>query len=465
MAAMSERSVVIAVGFALVMLGLWVGIDLWSRSPDTAPQPLLVFDPAQVERLDVDAGGRRAWVERDTWFGSPIWVLRWAQGGPEHSWPADESHVRAALRVLATTTLEPGEALASPGATLTLRTLDGTAHTLQFSDRPIAGKIGVRVESGEKEVSGLTDAALFDAFVRTGLTAWRDEHVLLSPGVGPSRVYITAGDGALSLARREGRWTLLEPLVVPAEPEPTNELVKNVSGLSAERFIDEMPMSDERAGFAQPLARIEAEHDLRISRDGGPESLLVRQMLTVGGPTDLSGRSVYGLVEWTVTAADGSTRPLAGPVVVAVPTESLNRLTTHPEPLIARVTTSALPGSFQQVELTLDDRSVRLERFGAGWAFKSEALLPDDSGALESLSRLLTQRPAEKVALGDAPEGVSLLEVRLRGGGATLHVQLFASGQPEGLWVQEGQVQRFHAQQAGLAGQLAAIVARIGTGD
>lgn len=465
MAAMSERSVVIAVGFALVMLGLWVGIDLWSRSPVAKPEPLLAFDPAQVERLEVEAGGRRSWVERDTWFGSPLWILRWGQGGPEHSWPADESRVRAALRVLATTALEPGEALALPGATLTLRTLDGTAHTLQFSDRPIAGKIGVQVESGGKRISGLTDAALFDAFVRTGLAAWRDEHALLSPGVGPSRVFVTAGDSALSLARREGRWTLLEPLVVPAEPEPTNELVRNVSGLLAERFIDEMPMSDERAGFGQPLARVEAEHDLRISRDSGPESLLVRQTLTVGGPTDLSGQSVYGLVEWTVTAADGSTRPLAGPVVVAVATESLNRLTTHPEPLVARTSTSAPPGSFQQVELTLDDQSVRLERFGAGWAFKSESLLPDDSGALESLSRLLAQRPADRVALGDAPEGVPLLEVRLSGGGTTLRVHLFASGQPEGLWVQDGQVQRFHAQQGALASQLAAIVARLGAAE
>ncbi len=455
----------IAVGFALVMLGLWVGIDLVSRTPAREPEPLLAFDPAQVDRLEVEDGGRRAWLERDTWFGAPMWVVRWGQGGAEHSWPADESRVRAALRVLATTTLEPGENLDSPGATLTLRTGNGTMHVVRFSDRAIAGKIGVQVDSGGKQVSGLVDSALFDAFVRTGLSAWRDMHALLSPGVGPSRVLISAGDGALALARREGRWTLFEPLIVPAEPEPTGELVKNVSGLLVERFIDEMPMSDERAGFSQPLARVEAEHDLRIGREGGTESRLVRQVLTVGGPTDLSGQSVYGLVEWTVTGADGSTRALAGPMVVALPTESLNRLTTHPEPLIARTCTSASPGSFQQVELALGGKRLRLERFGSGWAVRSESALPDDAEALESLCRLVAQRPADKVTLGEVPEGVAPLEIRLGGGGAAVQVQLFATSQPPGLWVQEGPVQRFHSQQGGLAGRLSSIVERLGTGE
>lgn len=453
----------IAVGFALVMLGLWVGIDLLSRAPDAKSTPLLLFDPAQVDRLEVDADGRRAWVERDTWFGPPIWVVRWGQGGPEQSWPADESRVRAALRVLATTTLELGEKVEPSSATLTLRTIDGQSHTVRFSDRAIAGKIGVQVESGDRLLSGLTDAALFDAFVRTGLAAWRDEHAMLSPGVGPSRVFISAGDRSLALARREGRWTLLEPLVVLAEPERGSEFVKNVSGLLVSRFIDEMAISDERAGFSQPLARVEAEHDLRIGRDAGPESRLVRQVLTVGGPTDLSGQSVYGLVEWMVTAADGSTRALAGPVVVAMATESLNRLTTHPEPLIARTNTSALSGSFQQVDLGLSGKRVRVERFGAGWAFKSEALLPGDSAAIESLCRLLAQRPADEVALGDTPADVAPLDVRLMGGGTSLPVQLFATPQPAGLWVQDGQVQRFHARQGDLVVQLSSIVERLGS--
>lgn len=463
MAAMSERSVLIAVGFALVMLGLWVGIDLLSRAPAAEPTPLLAFDPAQIERLEVESDGRRAWVEREAWFGAPIWVVRWAQGGPEQSWPADESRVRAALRVLATTTLERGDKVETPSATLTLRSGDGKVHMVRFSDRPIAGKIGVQVESGGRQLSGLTDAGLFDAFVRTGLTAWRDPHAMLTPGVGPSRVFISAGDGSLALARREGRWTLLEPLVAPAEPEPTSELIKNVSGLLAERFIDEMVMSDERVGFSRPLARVEAEHDLRIARDAGPESRLVRQVLTVGGATDLSGQSVYGLVEWTIKGADGATRALAGPAVVSVATESLNRLTTHPQPLISRTSTSALPGSFQQVELTLAGKRVRLERFGTGWAFRSESLLPGDSEAIESLCRLLAQRAADQVALGDGSEAETSVEARLTGGGSAVQVQLRASVQPAGLWVHDGQVGRFHAQQGVLAGQLGSIVERLGT--
>ncbi|MCL4222368.1 MAG: hypothetical protein KJZ65_13470 [Phycisphaerales bacterium] len=459
---MSERSVLIAVGFALVMLGLWVGIDLFTRVPGAQPTPLLAFDPAQVDRLEVAAHGRRAWVERDTWFGSPIWVVRWGQGGPDQSWPAEESRVRAALRVLATTPLEKGESVELASATLTLRTIDGQVHTVRFSDRPIAGKIGVQIESGARRATGLTDAALFDAFVRTGLMAWRDEHAMLSPGVGPSRVFVSAGDRSLSLARREGRWTLLDPVPVPAEPEQAGEFAKNVSGLLASRFIDEMAISDERAGFSQPLARVEAEHDLRIGREGGQDMRLVRQVMTVGGPTDLSGQSVYGLVEWTVIGADGSTQALAGPVVVAVATESLNRLTTHPEPLIARTSTSALPGSFQRVELALGARRVRLERFGTGWAFRGQALLPGDSEAIESLCRLLAQRPADEVALGNTPADVAPLDARVTGGGASLQVQLFATSQPAGLWVQDGMVQRFHARLGDLAVQLASIVERLG---
>lgn len=465
---MSERSVIVAVGLALVMLGVWFGVDVLRRQEARAPVVLLDFDPAAVDRIEVHSGKSRAWIEREDWLGSAQWIIRWGEGGPGQTWPADDTRVRAALRVLATTMLEPGEAPAGFAATLSLRTTDGVVHTLEFDDRPIAGRVGVVASSGTRGTSGLTDAALFDAFVRTGLLAWRDERALLSPGVGPSRVFIQAGADSLALARREGRWTLLEPLVTPADPDAAGELLQAVASLRIERFLEGLSEDDGRTGFDQPLARVEAEHDLRIAVGTGFESKLVRETLTIGGATDLSGASVYGLVEWTLEGASGSKQNLVGPVVVAMATEALNKLTTSPGPYASKVSTILLPSSIQDVVVSAGGRSVRMERLGATWAIKSEALFSADAATVGEVVELLCQKPGDRIVVAAAPQqvgggiGVKLIA---RGGAGSAELSVIGSSDPPGVWIVNDRVQRFYAGTGELATQLASIVDRLGADD
>ncbi|GAB4383889.1 MAG: hypothetical protein Kow0022_04880 [Phycisphaerales bacterium] len=463
---MSERSVIISVGLALLMLGVWLGVDLSMRGPNVEPIALLDFEPAAVDRMEVTQGQSRVWIEREEWLGSTQWVIRWGRGGADQTWPADETRVRAALRVLATTTLDPGQAPVRGGGTLSLRTADGAVHTLEFDDRPIAGRIGVSVRSSGRATGGLTDAALFDAFVRTGLLAWRDERVLLSPGVGPSRVFIEAGREALALARRDGRWTLLEPLTSPADPDAAGALIRTLAGLRVERFMEDLRVDDDRTGLDHPLARIEAEHDFRVAAGNGFESKLVRQTLTIGGATDLSGATVHGLVEWTLEDGSNVKRSLVGPVVVAMSTEQLNKLTTSPGPYVSKVSTILLPSSIQDVSLSVGSRSVHLERLGTTWAIRSERLFSGDAATISGMVELLCQKPAERVVVGPQAAGMDdggvSVKLVARGGAGSAELIVRGSVDPVGTWVVDGRVQRFYAGAGELAAELTSLVERLG---
>lgn len=458
---------IISVGLALLMLGVWLGVDLSMRRPTSEPIALLDFEPAAVDRIEVTQDQSRAWIEREEWLGSTQWVIRWGRGGADQTWPADETRVRAALRVLATATLEPGQAPVQSGGTLSLKTADEAVHSLGFDDRPIAGRIGVFVRSSGRETAGLTDAALFDAFVRTGLLAWRDERVLLSPGVGPSRVFIQAGTEALALARRDGRWTLLEPLISPAAPDAVGALMQTLAGLRAERFMEKLRADDDRTGLDRPLARIEAEHDLRVAAGNGFESKLVRQTLTIGGATDLSGTTVYGLVEWTLEDGSGVKQSLVGPVVVALSTERLNKLTTSPGPYVSKVSTILLPSSIQDVILSIGSRSVHLERLGTTWAIKSEQLFSGDAATISGMVELLCQKPAERVVVGlhtpGEDEGGVSVKLIARGGAGSAELIVRGSSDPVGAWAVHDDVQRFYPGEGELAARLASLVEHLGT--
>lgn len=458
---MSERSVITAVTVALIMLGLWLGVDTLTRTTPPQPAPLLNFDPANVDRLETSSDDGRAWVEREDWLGSGRWVIHWGQAGPAQTWPAEDTRVRAALRVLATSTIEPGEPPAQEGATLTLRTTDGSVHTVTFDDRPVGGRIAVRTTSKGVTITGLTDASLFDAFVKTGLLPWRDPSVIGLGSTGPSRVFVEAGNDAIAFARREGRWSLLEPIAVPADPDAAAEFLRVVSSLDADRFVESIDPSDDRTGLAQPLARVEAEFDVRLSTSEGPQSRMVRQSLTVGGATDLSGTSVYALVEWKRIQSTGPTETIVGPVVVALSTEALNKLSVRPEPFIAKASTLLLPASIQEITLATDSRSVRFERLRTAWAIKSETLLPVDTQTLNDLIALLAEKPADRVAVGE-PAASDGLHVRLaaRGGAGVEELLLISAPDQSGFWTISDRVQRFYSGSTDLLDQARSLLER-----
>lgn len=399
---MSERSVIVSVLLAVVLLGAWL-LTTFRASPDApTPAPLLPIDPALVQRIELHRPtGPRVWIERSEHLGTARWFVHTLINDEPMVWPAEDARVRAGLRVLASSRIEPATPELSSEARLTLTLVDGSTHSIEFDASPLAGRVLVRSVPDEgTPVQGFVEAALFDAFVQTSLTTWRDPRPFAVVGPGPARIELESAAGSLALARREARWTMLEPIQIAADNDAANELTSQLAGINAVTMHDTLTAADARTSLSQPLATLATETDLRLpDASGETVAATIRQSVRVGGPADLTGTRVYAEVLWTVAMADARAETLAGPVVVELNTADLNTLNTRAETYFSRRATTFAANMIERITLTDRARTLSLERDGLSWISGNAALLPGDAEAINNLLGLLTTTQADDVRL------------------------------------------------------------------
>ena len=470
---MSERSVIAAVLLALVMVGLWQLTQALTARAAAEPSALLDFDPATVDGIEVAAAGREpVSIERVDILGSSRWMVRWTEGDSTLTWPADESAVRAALRVLSTATIDERKNIGPVnGGTLTITLADGTTRSLAFAESTLAGRVEV-VATGEGERTGLTDATLFDAFIRTGILAWRDRRPLPSLAAGPARVELVSPSGSLMLIRRQGRWTMLEPVEAPVNPETASELARSLSSMTVERFVDAQANANpgtnsDRFGFDTPLATIITETTVRLTTGETAKNRAVRQSMIVGKPTDAAGKEVFVRLEWVIitgdTPPDATDQTLAGPVVAAMSTELLNNLTTRPEPYIGLRSLASLPAAIEALTLTSKGQAVTITRNGPAWAAGRDALLPDESTRIDELITLLADTDAAGASMVE-PEAVPVeeaLTIRIATSDGSPPLTLHAFAVENDLLIFSGPLARQYPEKQPMAEALTNLIDRV----
>lgn len=466
---MSERSVIVAVLVALAMVGLWQLTQTLTDRAAAEPAALLDFDPATVDGIEVAAAGRESvTIERVDILGTSRWMVRWNEGETALTWPADEGAVRAALRVLSTATIDERRNIGPVhGGTVTLTLADGTTRSLAFAESTLAGRVEV-VASGTQERKGLTDAALFDAFIKTGILAWRDRRPLPGLAAGPAMLELTSPSGTLRLIRRQGRFTMLKPISAPVNAETATELSRSLASIAVERFIDTRAQADaepdpDRFGWSAPLATIVTETAVRLSTGENASTKTVRQSMLVGKPTDAAGEEVFVRLEWTIIAGDAPPETLAGPVVAAMSTELLNNLTTRPEPYLGLRSVESLPAAVESLTLTSDARAVTITRNGSAWTAGRDALLPDESTQIDALIALLAETDAAGASIVK-PEAVPVekaLTIRLAASDGSPPVDLYAFPVEHDLLIFKGPVARQYPDEQPLAKALTDLIDRI----
>ncbi len=473
---MSERSVIAAVLLALVMVGLWQLTETLTATTAAEPAALLDFDPATVDGIEVAAAGREpVSIERVDILGSSRWMVRWTEGDSTLTWPADESAVRAALRVLSTATIDERKNIGPVnGGTLTITLAGGTTRSLAFAESTLAGRVEV-VASGTQERTGLTDATLFDAFIRTGILAWRDRRPLPSLAAGPARVELVSPSGSLMLIRRQGRWTMLEPVEAPVNPETASELARSLSSMTVERFVDAQANANpgtnsDRFGFDTPLATIITETAVRLTTGETAKTRAVRQSMIVGKPTDAAGKEVFVRLEWVIINNDTPpgtpetpNQTLAGPVVAAMSTELLNNLTTRPEPYIGLRSLASLPAAIEALTLTSKGQTITITRNGPAWAAGRDALLPDESTRIDELITLLADTDAAGASMVE-PEAVPVdkaLTIRIATSDGSPPLTLHAFAVENDLLIFSGPLARQYPEKQPMAEALTNLIDRV----
>ncbi len=473
---MSERSVIVSVVLALVMVGVWRLSLINTRPTDTQPVALIDFDPAAVDRIEVSVTASAdvstestIVIERAILFGSSRWMVRYEMNGETLSWPADEGRVRAGLRVLSTATMESrSNASDMTGGTLTLTMADTSTRVVSFGADPLAGRVEVAVNDGS-ERTGLTDAEIFEALIRTGLLAWRDPHALLTMNAGPSQIELESPSGTLSIVRRQGRWSMLEPIQSLVRTESARELAGHLAALSLDGFepvshhnepVD--ALANLKYGFAQPLATIVTETDFRMRDGEAVQPGTLRQRMIVGSPTDATGQQVFVYLEWSRLTGDAPPETIAGPVVGRVATEVLNKLTTRPEPYIHPVILTSLPASIDRLTISDPRAALQIRRDGVPWRTDEQLLLPDETEFIQTLLKHLTESPADAITIVDADlidrDAAIGLRVIANDGSTPVDLYLFQSN--DNLLVAAGPIARQYPESGHLFAQLRALLDR-----
>lgn len=235
------------------------------RSGAHGPRPLVTFEPRDVIEITTrrDASGPEALVRRayPNQNVGARWLVRIGSAtAPE--WPANETNILGALRVLAGSDAVPlsgpTDALAFPRTmelAVVMRDTAGhqvTARRLfrmAFAESSVAGVVAARVEGGW---TGSVDAAVADALFSPGPSGWRDRSALPGVGADASRISIEWPGGAVSLAKLGGGWFMTSPIGMRANPEQVRSVIATLTALVVARFADEAPVSGAATNEALP---------------------------------------------------------------------------------------------------------------------------------------------------------------------------------------------------------------------
>lgn len=379
----------------VVVASIWL-LRPPSASATAGPQPVLDLDAASIVSFETTTeDGQTRRIARSL-VG---WELVGTNGPP---WAVQDGRARAAARILADLSGRPVDDEDLPPVASTLTITDARGRTMSLGLRePVVGgrRLVDRIDDEGAVQRFAIDEPLYEAFVQTGLDAWRDEGLLGALPGRPARLELSRGDNRLEIARVDGRWSLRAPVSTRASEQGVDTLLQAIARLRVERFDEPPPPSVQ----AQSPVTITIEAD-RIEPAGDepePTRVTERLTLTLHGPADTGGRlTLVSVARERRYRSAGAAIEFLGSTFVAIDLEPLQRITLEARGYVA---TTAIEGDASLVtQLKLNDRVYA--RVGNGWAEGGEALPPERGAALDALATLLTTTTVTGVELTDVPQ-------------------------------------------------------------
>lgn len=355
---MSTKAVLIWLALA-VLLGLAALLLLRSPSGTSETpldriavgQPLIAFSPADVTRLSVIPGRPeqpKQIIEKAPGGKGPLgadaeWQLRLepaaGAGGPPQTtisepWPISSAQMQALLRVMSQST---GVAVAPENVqigefptTVEVQTRTGTM-IWRLASRTLAGTGAVEItDLDAKKRVGIASDELHAVFTNPGPRGWRE--TALFAGIAPdvSRIKLSSKQQKLSLARVDGRWSMLEPVNAPADPGAVQRAIADLARIQVVDFLDSgVGMSS--TGLEQPVASITVEADRRVIEPGSTDPKVQTDTLhaEIGGSADVLNTKLFASVNEKRTVV------LSARTLQAISTDPATYIWPHPTRLVA----------------------------------------------------------------------------------------------------------------------------------
>lgn len=378
---------------AIVVASIWLLRPASTTSP-AGPQRVLDLEAASVTAMELAGGVNPARIER-TSIG---WRLERADAP---AWAIQEGRARAAARILADLEGRPvaDDADLRPiAATLTIEDARGRSMSLGLREPVIGGRrVLDRIDAQGSLERFAIDQPLYEMFVQTGMTAWREEGVLGALPGRPARLELARGASRLELARVDGTWSLRSPVATRASQDAVDRLLAAIARLRVERFDEPAP---PLLDASEPVT-ITVEADVTLPGQGQPVRLTERLVLTLLGAADTGGRlTLVGVTREQATRGAGASLLNLGTTYVAIDLAPLQAVTLEPRGYVAP---TAVAGDASLIStLTLNARTYA--RTAQAWAEGGTALPADRSAALSAIATLLAETTMTGVELTSQPQ-------------------------------------------------------------
>ncbi|MFK7758653.1 MAG: DUF4340 domain-containing protein [Phycisphaerales bacterium] len=397
---MSLRSLLISI----IVAGLFAGLVLISQSVRSSQSAqatpsvrTIGIDASGITLVSIKRSEQRTQQALRTDGTGDKWNLILDENAQE--WPAHTPSVRTALRAISTASVavDSNEPIGDLYGTLILKDQEAVSTEIHFGNTSAGGFVrGEVVERGDDGIAtnrwfGRFERSLRDSIFIGGLEQWRSTDLFPFTPSQVKSASIRSGNESTDLSKVNSRWMVVN-WNLPADVSTVQNTLGLTLGLSAERFYDQQVYTDDLTGLENPIARI------RLSKQtpqSSPSSVDESQgiILEIGSAIDSTGAEVFARYR------DGNNTP----VVIALSTQALNRLTAAPLAYVRKTVVSSQRSDLVALTINDTENTTRLKaRTNVDqWIKKRDdsevALTPSEANAVERLFAVLSAQDASQI--------------------------------------------------------------------
>ncbi|HVP13026.1 MAG TPA: DUF4340 domain-containing protein [Phycisphaerae bacterium] len=397
----AKTTIALVIALAIAVAGIWWAQSSKTaakRAPETA-EPKQLLDPplGELRGFEIKTGAEPAVVfeMRDN---------KWRIIAPIE-WPADDAGVNNdATKIKSLTyvkTYPKGDpdrptneqtSLEAPLKIVKLTDKDGKSYVIKIGATQALSKRTYVQREGSDTIY-LVDGDLA-ADLRKSLSDYRSKRIAEFNQADAVRVEVT-GDRQYTLVKSDGRWTIDSPVKGRADVAKISSMLKALSGLSVQKFVDDAPKSMRPYGLDPPRLRVAVTTEIKT-----PKPATSQPASAPAAPEyDVTTRTIQivlgGVAEKEVFSALASG---GKPAVFTITEDSANQAVPPLDELRDKKVTNIQTNRVQQITVLSGGSSVRLTKADGNWQMTTlaagETPVPAESAAVDDFLKALRELTA-----------------------------------------------------------------------
>ncbi len=371
------------------------------------------FDADNIEKITIERNGKSIVIEKDG--------ADWIQTAPVrfavNSWSGGQFGTNA-KSLKYTEKFKPGKGdqpalgaigLEPPKATISLVADDKTI-TLRVGKKLAIGSRGYLTINDDEHVY-IVDDGLHELLLDKSIKDWRKKSLAGPKEPGSQRVTLTRDGETIELVKADGNWAFGGSHSGRVATQAVADLIGKLDNMYVKEFSVDQPDDLTVYGLTSPRTVLRIEPSTASTQPANSQPAPKATVFSIGGPKDLKDEQFYAALSEGDQPAD---------IVFVIGKTDKEKFDADPDDLRDKRITLIKATDVNTIELTRGDKSLKLERSDAGWAFAEPAPpFNPDGGLLGDLLDKVEDIEAESFVAHAKPQA------------ALATVTLIASGRAE----------------------------------